>query len=127
LLRLAIGLIPEYLILVLLLGAARAWLFPQIGPNVDNHFLWIAALAAAGLIFVIPTAGEVPIVQAMLALGVGVGPAAALLLTLPPISLPSLAMTKSVFSYRVLTFVTAAVLVVGILAGFAAVALGYHA
>ena len=126
-LRLALGLVPEYLILVLLLGAARAWLFPQIGPGVDNNFLWIAAVAAAGLIFVIPTAGEVPIVQAMLALGVGAGPAAALLLTLPPISLPSIAMTKTVFSYRVLGFVAAAVLVVGILAGSAAVALGFHA
>lgn len=126
-LRLALGLIPEYLLLVLLLGAARTWLFPQIGPSVDNHVLWIAALAAAGLIFVIPTAGEVPIVQAMLALGVGAGPAAALLLTLPPVSLPSLAMTKSVFSYRVLAFVAAAVLVIGILAGLTAVALGFHA
>jgi uncharacterized membrane protein YraQ (UPF0718 family) len=126
-LRLALGLMPEYLVLVVLLGAARAWLFPQIGPHVDNTVLWIAALAAAGLIFVIPTAGEVPIVQAMLALGVGAGPAAALLLTLPPISLPSLAMTKSVFTYRVLAFVAAAVLVVGILGGFAAVALGFQA
>jgi uncharacterized membrane protein YraQ (UPF0718 family) len=126
-LRLALGLIPEYIVLVLLLGAARAWLFPQIGPNVANDFVWILALAAAGLIFVIPTAGEVPIVQAMLSLGVGVGPAAALLLTLPPISLPSLAMTKSVFSYRVLAFVAGAVLAIGILAGFAAIALGFHA
>jgi uncharacterized protein len=126
-LRLALGLIPEYVVLVLLLGAMRAWLFPQIGPNVANDFVWILALAAAGLIFVIPTAGEVPIVQAMLSLGVGVGPAAALLLTLPPISLPSLAMTKSVFSYRVLAFVAGAVLAIGILAGFAAIALGFHA
>jgi uncharacterized protein len=73
-----------------------------------------------------PTAGEVPIVQAMLALGVGAGPAAALLLTLPPVSLPSIAMTKSVFSSRVLALVAATILVVGIAAGFAAVALGFH-
>jgi uncharacterized protein len=126
-LRLAIGLIPEYLVLVLLLGAVRAWLFPHFGPQVDNSILWIAALAAAGLIFVIPTAGEVPIVQAMLALGVGAGPAAALLLTLPPISLPSLAMVKSVFSYRVLAFVAAGVLAIGVLAGLVAVALGLRA
>jgi len=125
-LRLALGLIPEYLVLVLLLGTARAWLFPQIGPGVDNSLLWIVAMAAAGLIFVIPTAGEVPIVQTMLALGVSVGPAAALLLTLPPISLPSMAMTKSVFTYRVLAIVTTAVLLVGISAGFVA-ALIFHA
>jgi hypothetical protein len=59
-------------------------------------------MSAVGLLFVIPTAGEVPIVQAMLALGVGAGPAAALMMTLPPVSLPSLAMTVKVFSIRVL-------------------------
>jgi uncharacterized protein len=125
-LRMALGLIPEYVIIVLVLGAARAWLFPQIGPAVNNSIVWVVAMAAAGLIFVIPTAGEVPIVQAMLALGVGAGPAAALLLTLPPVSLPSLAMTKSVFSSRVLALVAGTILVVGIGAGFAAVALGFH-
>jgi uncharacterized membrane protein YraQ (UPF0718 family) len=125
-LRLALGLIPEYLIIVLVLGAARGWLFPQIGPVVNNSIVWVVAMAAAGLIFVIPTAGEVPIVQAMLALGVGAGPAAALLLTLPPVSLPSIAMTKSVFSSRVLALVAGTILVVGIAAGFAAVAFGFH-
>jgi uncharacterized membrane protein YraQ (UPF0718 family) len=124
--RLALGLIPEYLLLVLLLGAARAWLFPHVGPDIGNSAFWIALMATAGLIFVIPTAGEVPIVQAMLALGIGAGPAAALLLTLPPVSLPSLAMTKSVFNFRVLAFVTVAVLVIGMLAGFTAVALRIH-
>jgi hypothetical protein len=126
-LRLAVGLIPEYLALVLLLGAARAWLFPQIGPTLDNSLVWIIAAAAAGLIFVIPTAGEVPIVQAMLALGISAGPAAALLMTLPPVSLPSIAMTKSVFTWRVLALVAGAILTVGIAAGFTAVALGFHA
>jgi uncharacterized protein len=126
-LRLAVVLIPEYLVIVLLLGAARAWLFPQIGPAINNSVVWIVAMAAAGLIFVIPTAGEVPIVQAMLMLGVSTGPAAALLLTLPPVSLPSMAMTKSVFSSRTLALVAATILAVGIGAGFAAVALGVHA
>src|ERR1700722_4914646 len=125
-LRLALGLIPEYLIIVLVLGAARVWLFPQIGPAVNNSIVWVVAMAAAGLIFVIPTAGEVPIVQGMRALGVGAGPAAALLLTLPPVSLPSIAMTKSVFSSRVLALVAGTILVVGIAAGFAAVAFGFH-
>ncbi len=34
--RLVIGLIPEYLILVLILGASRAWLFPIAGPAVGT-------------------------------------------------------------------------------------------
>jgi uncharacterized protein len=118
--RLVWGLIPEYLILVLLLGAARAWLFPTVGPAVGNELQWIVLMAGAGLLFVIPTAGEVPIVQAMLALGVGAGPAAALLMTLPPVSLPSLVMTRKVFTARLLAVVSVVVFVTGVIAGLIA-------
>jgi uncharacterized protein len=118
--RLVWGLIPEYLILVLLLGAARAWLFPTVGPAVGNELQWIVLMAGAGLLFVIPTAGEVPIVQAMLALGVGAGPAAALLMTLPPVSLPSLVMTRKVFTVRLLAVVSVVVFVTGVIAGLIA-------
>jgi uncharacterized membrane protein YraQ (UPF0718 family) len=62
--RLAVWLIPEYIVLVLLLGAARAWLFPHAGPEIGNDLGWILAFAVAGTLFVIPTAGEVPIIQA---------------------------------------------------------------
>jgi uncharacterized membrane protein YraQ (UPF0718 family) len=119
--RLVWGLIPEYVILVLVLGAGRAWLFPTVGPGVGNELQWIVIMAAAGLLFVIPTAGEVPIVQALLALGVGAGPAAALMMTLPPISPPSLAMTGQVFTVRLLAVVSAVVLVTGVIAGLIAV------
>lgn len=115
---LGIRLLPEYLILVLLLGAARAWLFPVF--NADDSMIWIVALALAGTLFVIPTAGEVPIVQAMLALGMGVGPAAALIMTLPAVSLPSLAMLGSVFSLRVRLFIALGVVFSGIIAGLIA-------
>jgi uncharacterized membrane protein YraQ (UPF0718 family) len=121
--RLLLGLIPEYLILVLILGACRAWLFPTVGPGVGNDLQWIVIMAAAGLLFVIPTAGEVPIVQAMLALGVGAGPAAALMMTLPPISLPSLAMTGKVFSFRLLAVVSVVVFATGVIAGLIAIRL----
>jgi uncharacterized membrane protein YraQ (UPF0718 family) len=116
-----IRLIPEYLVLVLILGATRAWLFPIASPALGNDLGWIALMSAAGLLFVIPTAGEVPIVQAMLALGVGAGPAAALMMTLPPVSLPSLAMTGKVLPIRVLAMISLVVLVVGIVAGLLAV------
>lgn len=122
---LAIRLIPEYVVLVLLLGAARAWLFPQISPAIGNDLLWIVAMAVAGMLFVIPTAGEVPIIQAMLALGMGAGPAGALLMTLAPISLPSLAMTGKVLSWRMLTWVVVAVVMTGIVGGLLAVALHF--
>ena len=122
--RMALRLLPEYLVIVLLLGALRAWMFPHVGPAIGDQWFWIAALAVSGMLFVIPTAGEVPIVQAMLALGLGSGPAAALLLTLPPVSLPSLAMLVRSFPARVLVAVAAAVVGFGVLGGWLAVAFG---
>lgn len=118
---LALRLLPEYLLLVLLLGASRAWLFPELGAH--NDLAWVIAMALAGTLFVIPTAGEVPIVQAALALGMGAGPAAALVLTLPAISLPSLAMLGRAFSLRTRIVIAAGVALSGVLAGCAAMAL----
>jgi len=123
--RMAVRLIPEYVIIVLVLGAARAWLFPEIGPQIGNDIGWILALAAAGMLFVIPTAGEVPIIQAMLALGMGAGPAGALLMTLPPVSAPSLAMLARSFKAQVLIFVAGSVVAFGVAAGLLAVALKF--
>ena len=121
--RMSLRLIPEYVILVLLLGAARAWLFPVVGPQIGNDLVWVLAFAVAGTLFVIPTAGEVPIIQAMLSLGVGVGPAAALLMTLPPISVPSMAMLARSFPPRTLATVAAAVVLFGVIAGGLAISL----
>jgi len=120
-----IQLIPEYLLLILLLGAARAWLFPEISSAIGNQFGWIVAMALAGTVFVIPTAGEVPIIQAMLALGMGAGPAGALLMTLAPVSLPSLVMTRKVFAPRVMAGVVGAVVAMGVISGLLAVALRF--
>jgi uncharacterized membrane protein YraQ (UPF0718 family) len=100
-------------------------MFPEIGPDIGNGIEWIVAFAVVGTIFVIPTAGEVPIVQAMLALGMGVGPAAALLMTLPPVSLPSLAMVGRSFRLQTLILVASAVVIFGIAAGLLAVALKF--
>lgn len=122
--RMTLRLIPEYVVIVLLLGAVRAWLFPHVGPEIGNQWFWIVGLALAGMLFVIPTAGEVPIVQAMLALGLGGGPAAALLMTLPPVSLPSLAMLGRSFPARVLVAIAVAVVGFGVLGGALAALLG---
>lgn len=123
--RMTLQLVPEYLVLVLLLGAGRAWLFPAIGPQIDNHLVWVVAFAVAGMLFVIPTAGEAPIIQAMLSLGMSAGPAGALLMTLPPISLPSLAMLARSFPPRILAVVGAGVVLFGIAGGALAIGLGF--
>lgn len=122
--QLSVGLIPEYVILVLMLGAARAWLFPVVTPNASG-VLWTLGLAVAGTLFAIPTAGEVPIVQTLMAFGLGASPAAALLTTLPAVSLPSLVMLAKGFPLRVLVFVAGAVIVLGVLSGVVAAGLGF--
>lgn len=122
--RMTLRLIPEYVVIVLLLGAMRAWMFPHIGPAIGDQWFWIASLALVGMLFVIPTAGEVPIVQAMLALGLGGGSAAALLMTLPAVSLPSLAMLARSFPVRTLVVIAVAVVGFGMLGGAIASLLG---
>jgi uncharacterized membrane protein YraQ (UPF0718 family) len=122
--KLCISLIPEYVVVMLALGAARAWLFPAVGPELGNSILVIAGLAVAGALFAIPTAGEIPIIQTMRSFGMGAGPAGALLMTLAPISLPSLLMISGVYPRRVLVLVTLATVAIGILTGLLAIALG---
>ncbi len=122
--NMSVRLLPEYALIVVVLGAARAWLFPQVTADVGNHLLWIVGMAIAGTLFVIPTAGEIPIVQTLMSFGMGAGPAGALLTTLPPLSIPSIAMLARAFSYRVLLFVTGAVVVLGVITGLLAVRLG---
>jgi len=117
-------LVPEIVILVCLLGALRAWLFPAVTPDVSG-FNWTVALAFTGTLFVIPTAGEIPIVQTLLSLGLGVGPAAALLTTLPALSLPSLVMLYRVIPSKALAITWAAVFLAGILGGLAASLLAF--
>ena len=53
------------------------------------------------------------------------GPAGALLMTLPLISVPSMAMLGRSFPRRVLTVVALAVVVCGVISGLLAVALGF--
>jgi len=96
-----------------------------MGPEVGDSLGWILAFAIAGTLFVIPTAGEVPIIQAILSLGVGVGPAGVLLMVLPPISVPSLAMVGGAFRLRLLATVTVAIIAIGVVGGLAAVALHF--
>lgn len=114
--RLVVQLVPEYIVIVGALGLARVFLFPTAGPDVGNSLPIMLALAVAGTLFVIPTAGEIPIIQTMLGFGMGGGPAGVLLLTLAPVSLPSLVMVGRAFPWRLLVglgLLTAAVGVAG--------------
>lgn len=116
--RISLTVLPVYVLLVLLVGALRSWLFPAIDFTHADGVMWILGLALAGTFFVIPTAGEVPIIQTMMHYGLGIGPAWALLLTLPAVSAPSMAMVWRHFSKKVLVFTGIATFITGILAGF---------
>ena len=94
--------IPVYILAVLILGAARVWLFPHADGAVGNTLFWVMAMAVAGCLFVIPTAAEIPIVQTMMLAGMGVAPGLALLITLPALSLPSLIMLRKAFPAKAL-------------------------
>jgi uncharacterized membrane protein YraQ (UPF0718 family) len=115
-LRLAAGLLPEYLLLVFVLGALRGVLFPAVAAAGGGVAVFLL-LAAVGTLFVIPTAGEVPILQTFLSFGLGPLGAGALLLTLPAVSLPSLAMLARALPLRLLAVVAGVVFLFGILSG----------
>lgn len=113
----AIHLVPAYFVSVLVLGAARAWLFPTLGDGALDGALLLLVFSIAGALFVIPTAAEIPIIQAFLALGVATAPTASLLVVLPALSLPSLLMIRRSFPGRVVAFVFGSVVLLGILCG----------
>lgn len=118
--QLFLSTVPVYVITVLALSLARVWLFPHVDGALGDGVLWIVFFAVVGTLFVIPTAAEIPIVQGMLALGLGSGSAGALLLTLPSVSLPSLLMMRDVLGARLLWTVAGWVALVGVLAGLVA-------
>ncbi|EKE5144788.1 permease [Escherichia coli] len=109
--------IPVYILAVLVLDAARVWLFPHADGAVDNSLMWVVAMAVAGCLFVIPTAAEIPIVQTMMLAGMGTAPALALLMTLPAVSLPSLIMLRKAFPAKALWLTGAMVAVSGVIVG----------
>lgn len=122
--RLIMFLVPEYVVIVLALGAVRAFLFPAISPGV-GHALWlVVVLAITGTLFVIPTAGEIPIVQTFMGFGLGAAGAGALMITLPAVSLPSMIMVGQAVPKRIIILVGASVVVAGLVTAAVAAALG---
>jgi uncharacterized membrane protein YraQ (UPF0718 family) len=113
--RLSVRLLPEYLVVVLALGGLRGWLFPVGHGLAGWGVLAVIVLAVIGTLFVIPTAGEIPIIQGLLSAGVGWGAAGALILTLPALSLPSMLMVRRAFPARIIVAVGLSVAALGVL------------
>jgi uncharacterized protein len=98
---LAVRLLPEFLAVAFVLGAFRSELFP-LGDTSGGTVVLVLALVVAGLLLPIPTGGEIAVVAALLAAGMPVAAAAALAVTLPVLSLPSLLMVRHAFPRRLL-------------------------
>ncbi len=114
--KLFVRLAPTYFVVIFLTGLFRGWLFPIDGTAVEWVVPSIIAAAVLGTLVVIPTAGEIPIVLGLASAGVNVGVLGALLITLPAISIVSMAMVARTLSVRVTLAMGAAVVGSGFLA-----------
>jgi uncharacterized protein len=112
-----VAIIPGYVLIVFILGATRAWLFPAAVASATHGITGLTLLSLAGTAFVIPTAGEIPIVQTLMANGLSISGALALLITLPAISLPTLYIVRSAFPAKVLAATFGVICVGGIVTG----------
>jgi uncharacterized protein len=120
---LSLRLLPEYLLLVVVLGALRGPLFTG-GIGLRTGLVAVLIFAVGGALLPIPTAGEIPAIAALLALGVSAPVAAALLITLPALSVPSLIMVRRAFPAWVLGATTAGVVALGLMTAAAAGLIG---
>lgn len=115
--RLALVLVPEYLVVVLLVGGLRGWLLPIGDTATDLPVLITLAAAVLGALVVIPTGGEIPLLTGLTAAGVGAGPTGALLIALPAVSLPSIVMVARALGGRATALIAAGVVACAIAAG----------
>ncbi|WP_156689315.1 permease [Mycobacterium sp. Marseille-P9652] len=114
LLRLCLILLPEYAVLVLGLGAFRGWLLAA--TRLPHHGVLIVVVAAiVGTLLVIPTAGEIPILQSLALLGASSGTLGALLVTLPAVSVPGAVMVARGLGWKATATTAAVVIVAGLL------------
>lgn len=118
LLWLMLFLLPEYAVLVLTVGAFRGFLLTLGQPahrGLLLGLLLVAVVAIAGTLMVIPTAGEIPILQGLALLGASSGTIGALLITLPAVSVPGAAMVARSFGWKATAAATGVVVVAGLL------------
>lgn len=115
--RFTLILVPEHLALVFLIGLISPWLTGVYGLEAQLGAGAILLAAVVGTLLVIPTGGEILIVLALLAAGVGAGVTGALLVALPALSVPSMVMVGKSMGWRTTAAMGAAVAVAAVLAG----------
>jgi hypothetical protein len=117
LVRFAVVLVPEYAVVVFAVGALGPWLFPLIGHTPVNVALAVVLAVVAGVLVVIPTGGEIPVLLGLAAAGVPPVVLGALLITLPAISLPSMLMVSRALNWRTTAAAAGCVALAGLAGG----------
>lgn len=115
--RLAVILIPAYIVVICVLGYLSGWLSDFAGLDAHLGILAVLICAVLGTLLVIPTGGEIPVILALTAVGVGAGTAGALLITLPALSVPSMVMVGRALSWRITLAMAAVVAIAGLAGG----------
>jgi uncharacterized protein len=115
--RFALVLVPEYAVLVFAVGALRGWLFPLDGTVATATIVAVVIALVLGLVVVLPTGGEIPVLLALGAAGLPPAVLGILLITLPAISLPSAVMVGRALTWRAVGAAAAGVAAAGLVAG----------
>lgn len=115
--RFTLILVPEHLVLVFVVGLISPWLTGVYGLEAQVGAIAVLIAAVVGTLLVIPTGGEIPIIIALLAVGVGAGVTGALLIVLPALSIPSMVMVGKSLGWRTTTAMGIAVALGGVLSG----------
>ncbi len=111
--RVGLLLVPTMFILTVLTAGLIQIMPAAFGNNVPS----VVMAAAAGTLLMISTWTEIPVAQQMIAAGLS-GPAATMLVVLPPVSLPCMMLLGgSIGSFRTVALLGAAVTLSGIVAG----------
>lgn len=116
LLRLVLTLVPEYLLVVMLLGAFRGWLLAGV-EALPQGALAVGVAAVIGTALVLPTAAEIPVLQALALAGASPALIGALLVTLPAVSLPGMVVVARSFGPRATAVLALTTVVGGVVAG----------
>ncbi|QBF47752.1 permease [Janibacter limosus] len=114
--RFTITLVPEYLVVVALVGAA-AHVFTFDAAWVTGGGIALVAVAAIVVLLVIPTGGEIPVLLTLAAIGASPWVLGLVLMALPAVSLPSLIMVGRSLTWRVTAATAGVVAGAGIVAG----------
>jgi len=114
--RLAVVLVPEYLVVVFAVGAVGPWLTPALSAQ-SAGVLTVVVAALVGAVVVLPTGGEIPILLGLAAAGASAGVLGALLVVLPTVSLPSAVMVGRALGWGTTAVAGGSVVLTGLLAG----------